>query len=535
MSSEQLMQMLGGVGIFLFAIKLISESLQSLAGSKLRSLIAMLTKTPLLGVFVGTFVTVLLQSSSATAVMTVSFVDAGLMTLKQAIGIIMGANIGTTVTGQIMAFNVKDFAYVFVLVGVLIYLFAKSQNKKYIGTGILAFGLLFIGLHTMENAMAFLRDRKDIFLMFAHKPLLGLLAGAGLTLLVQSSSATIGLAIALGTQGLLPLEAAVPIILGNNVGTTITAILAAIGASRAAKQTCAAHVFFNILGVCLFLPFMSFYIPLIESSASGIAHQIANAHTFYNIANTIIFLPFTGLFAKLIIKIIPNKIEEEKARSRYLDLSLIKNSPVLAVTAVKNECNRMAKTIFEMFADIEDLFFNNKIEKLENIAKAEEKLNILYREINTYISELTHTQLPNLDLQVLYAYATYTSDLERIGNQAAKFMHFYTFRTNSREDFPDCLIEELHEIFHSSRKAYCMAYTVFISEEKLNHENLDAKIRTSLLEIVKELRTKEIHFTTSMLEESHPHMEFEVERAFIEAVRALERISYRSSRLIHAE
>ncbi len=537
MSIETLMQMIGGVGIFLFAIKLISEALQSLAGSKLRSLIAMLTKTPLLGVFVGTFVTVLLQSSSATAVMTVSFVDAGLMTLKQAIGIIMGANIGTTVTGQIMAFKVKDFAYVFVFVGVLIYLLAKSQNKKYIGTAILAFGLLFIGMHTMENAMAFLRDKKEIFLMFAHNPLLGLLAGAGLTLLVQSSSATIGLTIALGAQGLLPLEAAVPIILGNNLGTTITAIIAAIGASRAAQQTSAAHVFFNLFGICLFLPFMSIYIVFVQSSAESISHQIANAHTFYNIINTLIFLPFTSIFAKIIVKIIPDKKinEEEKISARYLDVNLIKRSPVLAIIAVKNECNRMAKTIFTMLYDIEDLFFNNNAKKLDDIVKAEKKLNILYREINSYVSGLTHSQLPNLDLQQLYAYATYTSDLERIGNQAAKFVHFYTFRASAQEDFPDNLINELRTIFEASRKAYSMAYSVFIEEERLFSATLDAKIKQSLIDTVKELRTKEVNFTTHMFDAEYTSINLEMELAFIEAVRAMERISYRSTRLVHAD
>ncbi len=535
MSTENLMQMVGGVGIFLFAIKLISESLQALAGSKLRSLIAMLTKTPLLGVVVGTFVTVLLQSSSATAVMTVSFVDAGLMTLKQAIGVIMGANIGTTVTGQIMAFKVKDFAYVFVFVGVLFYLLSKSQDKKNLGIGILAFGLLFIGMQTMESAMAFLRDRKDIFLMFAHNPLLGMLAGAGLTLLVQSSSATIGLTIALGAQGLLPLEAAVPIILGNNIGTTITAILAAIGATRAAKQTSAAHVFFNIFGVCLFLPFLSFYIHFIEQTATSLAHQIANAHTFYNIINTIVFLPFTSIFAKVIIKIIPEKKEEEEVTARYLDLNLIKSSPVLAVTAVKNECNRMAKTNFLMFSDIEKLFFENKSEKLDDIVKAEKKLNTLYREINTYISQLRHSQLSNIDLQTIYSYATYASDLERIGNQASKFVHFYTFRANTQEDFPETLLEELHEIFRASYKSYSMAYSVFVSEEKLLSTKLDAKIKQSLLDNVKELRTKEIQFTTTISEDTNSKLSLEVELAFIEAVRAMERISYRSCRLIHAE
>ncbi len=241
MSADNIIQLLGGVGIFLFAIKLISVSLQSLAGNILRSLIGTLTKTPLLGVFVGTIVTVLLQSSTATTIMTVSFVDAGLMTLKQAVGVIMGANIGTTVTGQIIAFKVKDYAYLFIIIGILMNLVFKEEHYKYTGNALFAFGLLFVGMQTMENSMAFLKTREDLLLTFSHNPLLGVLAGTVLTLLVQSSSATVGLTIALGAQGVLPLEAAIPIILGDNIGTTITAVIASIGTSKSAKQACQCH------------------------------------------------------------------------------------------------------------------------------------------------------------------------------------------------------------------------------------------------------------------------------------------------------
>ena len=241
MSVQSIIQLLGGVGLFLFAIKLISEALQLIAGDRLRQLIGTLTKTPIMGVLVGACVTVLIQSSSATTVMTVSFVDAGLMTLTQAIGVIMGANIGTTITGQILAIKVQDYAYLFIIIGVLLSFFGRSKVQKYAGNGLLGFGLLFVGMQTMESSMSFLRNEKELFLMFSHNPLMGVLAGTLLTLLVQSSAATVGLTIALGVQGLLPLHAAIPIILGDNIGTTITAVLASIGTDRTAKQACAAH------------------------------------------------------------------------------------------------------------------------------------------------------------------------------------------------------------------------------------------------------------------------------------------------------
>ena len=277
MSVQSIIQLLGGVGLFLFAIKLISEALQLIAGDRLRQLIGTLTKTPIMGVLVGACVTVLIQSSSATTVMTVSFVDAGLMTLTQAIGVIMGANIGTTITGQILAIKVQDYAYLFIIIGVLLSFFGRSKVQKYAGNGLLGFGLLFVGMQTMESSMSFLRNEKELFLMFSHNPLMGVLAGTLLTLLVQSSAATVGLTIALGVQGLLPLHAAIPIILGDNIGTTITAVLASIGTDRTAKQACAAHVLFNVIGVCIFLTILPLYQELIAMTATGIAHQIANA------------------------------------------------------------------------------------------------------------------------------------------------------------------------------------------------------------------------------------------------------------------
>ena len=350
MTSANLVQLLGGVGLFLFAIRLISESLQMLAGDKMRQIIGMLTRTPLLGVIVGAGVTMLIQSSSATTVMTVSFVDAGLMTLKQAIGVIMGANIGTTVTGQLLAIKIKDFAYLFVIIGALLSFLKKERRLAHVGSGMLGFGLLFIGMQTMEGAMAFLRERQDIFLMFSHNPLLGLAAGMLLTLLVQSSSATVGLTIALGVQGLLPLEAAIPIVLGDNIGTTITAILASIGTSRAAKQACAAHVLFNVIGVAIFLPLMPLYIGLIQSTAQGIGHQIANAHTLFNVCNTILFLPFVGLFARLISRLIPVRETPEFPDVQYLDPRLIAVTPGIAVESVKNECIHMGEETLRLMS-----------------------------------------------------------------------------------------------------------------------------------------------------------------------------------------
>ena len=348
MTFSTLMQLLGGVGMFLFAIKLISESLQNIAGARLRGIIEMFTRTPVLGVFLGTLATVLIQSSSAVTVMTVSFVDAGLMNLSQAIGVIMGANVGTTVTGQILAFNMKEFAYLFIIGGVLIHFSCKRNHWKQIGIGLFGFGLLFVGMQTMETSMSFLRDRKELFLAFSENPLMGLGAGALLTLLIQSSAATVGLTMALGMQGLLPLDAAIPIIFGDNVGTTLTSVLASFGTGRSARQACAAHVLFNVIGVCVWLPFMPLWIGVVEATSSSVAHQIANAHSLFNICNTLLFLPFVKYFAALIRKIIPDDENAALKDVQYLDPLLLDRTPVVAVSAVRYECRHMGEVVSEL-------------------------------------------------------------------------------------------------------------------------------------------------------------------------------------------
>ncbi len=335
MSIALFIQLMGGVGIFLYAIRLISDSLQLVAGDKLRMLIGTLTRTVPLGVLVGVGATVLVQSSTATTVMTVSFVDAGFMSLTQAISVIMGANIGTTVIGQILAIRITDYIYVLILVGVLLSFFCKTAKWRNLGKVIFGLGLLLVGMQTMENSTAFLRDQRELFLTFGRSPWLGVLAGAGLTLVVQSSAATVGLAIALGSQGVLPLECAIPIVLGDNIGTTMTAIVAAIGAARTAQQACIAHVLFNVIGVAVFLPLMPLYIDFIRSTADSVGHQIANVHSLFNICTTLLMFPFVRHFANLIRCILPDREKVVVNDNQYLDPRLVAVTPVLAVNAVR--------------------------------------------------------------------------------------------------------------------------------------------------------------------------------------------------------
>ena len=526
MSFFTAMQLLGGVGIFLFAIKLISESLQMVAGERLRNIIGMFTKTPVLGVFLGTAVTMVIQSSSATTVMTVSFVDAGLMTLTQAIGVIMGANIGTTVTGQILAFRVKDLAYLFVIIGVLLIFVCSSKKLKHVGEGLLGFGLLFIGMQTMETSMSFLRDRQDIFLAFSNNPLLGLAAGTLLTLLVQSSSATVGLTIALGTQGLLPLEAAIPIIFGDNIGTTITAVLAALGTGRAARQACAAHVLFNVIGVCIWLPLMPLWIGFIEASSSAIGHQIANAHTMFNICNTILFLPFVKPFAALIRRIIPDSEQIDRREAVYLDPHLIQRTPVVAVSAVRHECRHMGEIVMELLEHTEKVFFEQKDEEKEVVMQLEDKLDRLETSIRSYASDIMQTGLDGKDAAILEACVVSAGDLERIGDKGKRLIDFYEYRKKRGDDFSSEAMKEVRSLYLETRRAVSLALNVFGPDDFSSEDKaaLDA-------------RADRIRELESSLRASHAtrlgagHCSPESGLVFIDVLGAIEQIAYRARKI----
>ena len=524
---QTLVQLLGGVGIFLFAIKLISEALQRMAGDRLRQLIGALTRTPILGLGVGTLVTVLIQSSSATTVMTVSFVDAGLMTLTQAIGVIIGANIGTTVTGQILAIKVKDFAYLFVILGVLLNFCSSSPLRKHAGHALLGFGLLFVGMQTMESSMAFLRSRQDIFLAFSHNPLLGVMAGTLLTLLVQSSSATVGLTIALGMQGLLPLEAAVPIILGDNVGTTITAALAAIGSNRAARQACAAHILFNIIGVCIFLPLLPLCVPLIAKTADSIGHQIANAHTLFNVCNALAFLPFIGPFAKLIRWLIPDAPVKEVPGPQYLDRKLISMSPGMAVDAVRNECVHMGFLAVDLLRQVRKVFFQPDAALEEEARRTDERLDTIRLAVRDYADAIMQRGLSPDSLRVLHVYVKATADMERMGDKSKQLLRCARERQEQPHDFSPQALRELEEMFAQAQGAVIEALDAFLCE--------DAERAGAVMPLAEVLRSMEMelrgsHMQRMQRQECRPETEF----LFVEILSALEHIGFYANSLAKA-
>ena len=453
MTTGLFFNLLGGVGLFLFGIKLMGESLQDLAGDRMRRLISALTSSPVKAVIVGALITALIQSSSATTVMTASFVHAGLMTLKQSVGVIMGAAIGTTITAQLIAFKIQEFALPLIGLGMLFAVFGRSKRQKFIGNCIVGFGLLFVGMQTMENATFFLRDRQDIFLAFQHHPMLGVLAGTVLTMLVQSSSATVGLTIVMASQGLLTIDSAIPILFGDNIGTTITAVLASVGLNRSARQSALAHVLFKVIGVLLFLAFLGPFRQLVLLTSTDIARQLANAHTIFNVLNTLLFLPFVEPFVRLVRAIVPDDGGAILMGPRFLDRNLISASPIAAVEAVRKELVRMGLLTLDMIRDVRTAFLENDRRMIDQVLQTEKVVNELTREIMSFSTDLMQVSLPPVLSSSLSFYVNGVGDVERIGDHAENLIELYEYKIEHNLPFSDLATKEFEVMMDLSEKA----------------------------------------------------------------------------------
>ena len=422
--------LLGGLALFLYGMQMMSNGLEAAAGNKMKQILEKLTANRFLGVLVGAGITAVIQSSSATTVMVVGFVNSGMMTLKQAVWIIMGANIGTTITGQLIALDVGQLAPLFAFCGVALIVFVKKQKVHHYGLIVAGLGILFIGMEMMSGAMMPLRE-SEAFVSLMTKfsnPVLGILAGAVFTAVIQSSSASVGILQALAGSGLIGLSNAVYVLFGQNIGTCITAILAAIGTSRNAKRTTVIHLMFNLIGttiftiVCITTPLTS----LVESlTPDNVASQIANMHTLFNIVTTLLLLPFGNYLAKAAVRILPEKQDEqadvmhmefirpmETKRDTQIGLSAI------AVTGIKKELHRMIDMAKE---NVEASFQAVKVgttENLETVQEREEYIDYLNKEISKYISKVLVNESNPRDSQYISALFKVCGNVERIGDHA---------------------------------------------------------------------------------------------------------------------
>ena len=442
----------GGLAFFLYGMEKMSEGMKKSAGNKMRSILGALTKNRVIGLVVGAFVTMVIQSSSATTVMLVSFVQADLMSFTQSLGVILGADIGTTITAQLIAFKLTDYALLMIAIGFSLRMFGKKDNLKNIGEVLLGFGILFYGMKLMSDAMSPLRTWPEFINIMKglENPFLGLLIGAAFTALIQSSSAFTGIVIVLAQQGLITLEAGIPLVFGANIGTCITAGLASIGTSREAKRVALAHVLFKVAGVLLFIfwipSFANIIYTIADKFGSDTARQIANAHTIFNVSLGLFFIPFTAIFAAFLLRILP---EEEKIKgvipmTWHLDESMIE-TPEFAIDLARTEISRMANILGRMLRAIIVPFISDpklinrdvyhkeeagllveeiptrdeifpQLTLIEGIDMREKKIDFLDEKVGDYLIQVARQELSDKQAAEVYGMISISSDMESIGD-----------------------------------------------------------------------------------------------------------------------
>lgn len=474
MTTEMVISLVGGLGLFIYGMNVMSDGLKAVAGDKMKRLLEVLTNNRILAILVGTVVTVIVQSSSTTTVMMVGFVNAGLMNLFQAAGVILGANVGTTITAQLVALKVDHFAPLFIGVGMFMILLAKKKKQKQLGEIILGFGILFLGISIMSDTLKPLRENQifvDVLISFGKNPILGLLAGMGITAIIQSSSATIGLlqAIALsGTfnavDGTATLAIIIPMLLGMNIGTCVTAMISSIGTSIAARKAAIIHLAVNVVGsvwVLVVLGLMNFITggnnPIYEfiTTISGytvidgmrvhdVTREIANTHTLFNVANTIILYPLMDPIVRFIDRLIPEKIDHDE-KGPQLDKRLIEN-PAVALGQVVKEITRMGRlTNKNLHTALEALL--NKDEALcEKVIRREKVINDFAKEITQFLVLLVNEDISEEKHGKLMDLFSCVHDIERIGDHAENIAELAQYRIDNKVSFSDMAVDDLKKM-----------------------------------------------------------------------------------------
>ena len=482
MKLTDLIGLLGGLGLFLYGMQMMSNGLEAAAGNRMKKILEKLTANRFLGVVVGAVITAVIQSSSATTVMVVGFVNSGMMTLQQAVWIIMGANVGTTITGQLIALDVGAIAPLFAFIGVAFIVFLKNEKMHHYGKIIAGLGILFIGMDMMSAAMVPLRESEtfvNIITRFSN-PVLGILAGAIFTAIIQSSSASVGILQALASSGVIGLPQAVYVLFGQNIGTCITAVLASIGTSRVAKRTTIIHLLFNVIGttlftiICILTPFTA----LVEGfTPNNVSAQIANMHTIFNITTTILLIPFGSYLAKLATRILPDLPEE---RDDVMHLEYIQpfipienrgetkiGISAIAITAIRNELIRMTRMTRENVGLSFDAVRNNDSTLVEDVRNREEYIDYLNKEISKYISRMLVKERNPKDSQYMSALFKVCGNLERIGDHAMNICEY----TNMIKEKQITFSKEVMVQIEQMKQVCCDALDLLLNSQA-NSENL---------------------------------------------------------------
>jgi phosphate:Na+ symporter len=451
---EMLFQFFGGLGIFLFGIKYLGDGLQKSAGDRLRDILDRFTTNPFMGVLAGIIVTILIQSSSGTTVITVGLVSAGFMTLRQAIGVIMGANIGTTVTAFIIGIDLGEYALPIIAVGAVMLFFFKHKKVQYLGQIVFGFGGLFYGLELMSGGMKPLRSLEafvDLTVSMSNNPILGVVVGTLFTVIVQSSSATIGILQGLYAEGLIDISAALPVLFGDNIGTTITAVLAAIGASVAARRAAATHVLFNLIGTTIFLIILPLYHRFVAflQDAMNLNPEmtIAFAHGAFNLTNTIIQFPFIGLLAIIVTKLIPGDDALVDYKAKHLDPMFIEQSPSIALGQAKEEVLRMGEFAVKGLEESNN-FLKSKQSKHSDVAyQIEDAINNLDKKITNYLVDISAASLTEAESEKHSILMDTVRDIERVGDHFENILELVEYQQANKVKITEDAMADLDGMF----------------------------------------------------------------------------------------
>jgi phosphate:Na+ symporter len=532
--------LLGGLAFFLLGIRMLSDGLQKSAGKQMRIIFDRLTNNRISSFLVGILMTLIVQSSSATTVMLISFVNSRLLKFAQTIAIILGAAVGATITAQVIAFRISDFALLIIGISFLFYILVKKPKYHDIAYACLGFGMIFFGMQVMSQAMEPLQSMKGFVSFFAYleNPLTGILAGTVLTALIQSSTAFVGILIILATQHLLTLDAAIPLIIGASIGSCVTAVIACIGSSRESRQVAIAHTIFKASGALIMVWFIPQLAGLVESisppvihnalsagtSSDVMARQIANAFTFYNLAIALLFLPFTSSFARLIIKLVPAREEKAMAlKTWYLDTNIL-NTPSLALAVARQEILRMMQVVHRMTEDIILPFIEKKPEVLEKIKVKEIEINFLRDEINAYLVKISRQDMESALVEEAFSMMYAVNEFEQIGDILSTSLYAkaiwwcnsdFTFSNQGKEEIQNFHLKTLKLLYYafgvfkdanrSKAKKMKIKYTdfrnLYIDFEKQHYQRLKEEVEESLdsskthLEVITSLKNIGSHAT----------------------------------------
>ena len=478
---EIIFHFLGGLGLFLYSIKTMGDGLQQAAGDRLRYYIDKYTSNPFLGVLVGIVVTALIQSSTGVTVITVGLVSASLLTLRQAIGIIMGANIGTTVTSFIIGFKLGEYALPLIFLGTMFLFFTKNRTANNIGRILFGVGGIFYALNLISAGMSPLKDLpqfKEYMVTLGQNPILGVVAGAVITVLIQASSATIGILQGLYAGGFLDLKGALPVLFGDNIGTTLTVIIAAAGANVSAKRVAATHVTFNVLGTILCLILLGPFTSMIEYF-QALLHlspemTIAFSHGAFNVSNTIVQFPFIGALAYFVTKLIPGEDEVVKYEPLYLDEQLIKQAPSIALGNAKKELLHLGNYAVKAFDLSYDYIINSDEKVAEKGHKTEEAINTIDEKLTRYLISLSSEALSQKESEVLTNILDSSRDLERIGDHAEALINLNDYLQRKNVQFSNSALEELEDIYRQTSE--------FVKDALESVENNDLEKAQALIE-----------------------------------------------------